>query len=66
MKSPAFNFKGTGEKLLKSLGWCLLTAFGTWLPTLTVEFDFGVYNVLVGGAITFIVNAINEFIKEKK
>jgi len=66
MTSKNFSFRGTGKSLLISLGLALLTAFATWLATITDQFDFGQYAPLVGALAIFVVNAIREFIASKK
>jgi len=66
MKSPKFSFSGTGKSLLISLGLSLLTALATWLATITQQFDFGAYAPLVGALAIFAVNAIRNYINEKK
>lgn len=66
MKSPRFSFSGTGKSILISLGLSLLTAFATWLSTVTEQFDFGVYAPLVGALAVWMVNIIREFVFSKK
>jgi len=66
MISPKNSFKGTLESLSISLGLALLTAFATWLATITDLIDFGTYAPLVGSLAIFAVNAIRKFIQSNE
>jgi len=66
MLSPKYSFKGTGLKILISLGLALLGAVATWLLTITDVVEFGQLTPFVAALAPIIANAIKEFIKEKK
>lgn len=66
MKSPAFSFRGLAQKMLKSLFLSLLGGLAAWLSTELLTFDLGVYHGFVGAMVPFLVNSIQNYIKEHK
>ncbi len=66
MKTTKNSFKGTGGKMLISLGFVLLMAVATWLMTISEQFNFGVWTPFVAALAPLIANAIKEFVKERK
>ena len=66
MPSPSNSFKGTGKKMLTSLGLSLLGAVATWLAVVNQEFDFGAFAPIVGAFAPFVANALREYVRSTK
>ena len=66
MKSPSKSFRGTGEKILKSLAYCLLGGVATFLLTINDSVDLGEIAPFIGALAPLFANMINEYLKERK
>ena len=68
MKSPAYSLKGTGKKMITSLGIVVLGALATWLETEAIvifidDFNLQGMEAILVSVNTWLVAAIRNFVK---